>query len=84
MPLLPVTRRIAGITRDSTGAPLGGVSVLLYSAVIFTLISSLISDDNGNFVFSRPSNDNTPYFVAAFKAGTPNVSGVTYVDVVGS
>jgi hypothetical protein len=67
---------IAGVTRDSSGAALAGVTVKLFSATDDVARYSTVSDANGNYSFSVPSNGWTWYAIA-YKAGAPDVAGTT-------
>lgn len=56
---------IAGVTRDASGAPLGGVRVTLIRSADSLLIASSVSDASGNYQFFVPSA--TPHYVSAFR-----------------
>jgi hypothetical protein len=73
--------KIAGITRDSTGAPLGNVTVQLFRTQDDFFVEEKISDGSGNFSF-----DATPvaHYLVAYKAGAPDVAGTTVNTLVGA
>jgi hypothetical protein len=62
---------ISGVTRDSTGAALGGVSVRAFDLARDLLVDSVVSDaTTGAFTVTTPYVGQTMYCVA-YKAGTP-------------
>jgi hypothetical protein len=65
---------LVGVTRDSTGAVLGNVEVVLYST-IDVVIGSQYSDASGNFSFQNPGTG--PFYIVAYKTGAPDVAGTT-------
>ena len=67
---------ITGITKDSGGAPIGGCTVKLYRTSDDVMVLSTISDGSGNYTFA-PVNRGVQYYVVAYKAGAPDVSGTT-------
>jgi hypothetical protein len=73
--------RVYGVTKDSTGAILGGCSVDLFYSVSKAYAGTVISDAvTGAYVFNGITLDATEviptFFVVAYKAGTP-VFGTT-------
>ena len=72
---------ISGITKDSTGAPLGGCAVKLFRSTDDIMILSTVSDATGNYSF--PVLVGGPFYVVAYKAGSPDVAGATRNDLVG-
>lgn len=75
MPTLPL-----GVTRDSTGAPLGGVTVKAFDAATDALVASGVSDASGNYSLTVPGLG--PYYVSAYKDASPFVAGATRRDLV--
>lgn len=81
---------ISGVTRDSTGAPLGYCTVRLF----FTANDSVsgrsadveaaqtTSDANGNFSFTVQPG--VSYYIVAYLAGSPDVAGATLNTLVGA
>lgn len=65
---------LTGITRDGTGAVLGNAEVVLYSS-IDVVIGSQFSDGAGNFSFQNPGTG--PFYIVAYKTGSPDVAGTT-------
>jgi hypothetical protein len=65
--------KIQGVTKDSGGSPLGGVTVELYRTIDDTKQDGCISDAAGNYVLYSQYND--PHYVTAFK--NPNLAGKT-------
>lgn len=77
------TFAISGVTKDANGAVLAGCTVQLFRAGDNSLVATGVSDGGGNYTFNPP--DNAGYFyVVAFKAGTPNVVGVSDMTLVAS
>jgi len=71
------TFRIVGVSRDSAGAALAFCDVSLFIADAFDQrIATTTSDGSGNYSFSVPSNADR-YWVAMYKAGSPNLAGVS-------
>lgn len=73
--------RIYGVTKDSTGAVLGGCAVDLFYTTSKAYAGSVISDaTTGEYAFSGIPLDATEaiptFYVLAYKAGTP-VFGTT-------
>lgn len=64
---------LAGITRDGTGTALSGCRVDLCQGNITK--QSVVSDGAGNFSFSNPGSG--PFFLIAYKPGSPDVAGTT-------
>lgn len=81
---LPATKLlIYGVTKDSTGAALGNCSVALYRTLDDYLFERVTSDASGNYSFSAIGLSEQ-YYVVAYKAGVPDVSGVTVNTLIGS
>jgi len=66
---------IAGVTRDSAGAALGGVTVQLFRTWDDIYIGETVSDGSGNYSI-RASGSGT-FYIVAYKAGAPDVAGTT-------
>ena len=66
---------IAGVSRDSTGAALAGCTVHLMLTGPDILAQVTVSDASGNFSFSNPGSG--PFYLVAYKPGSPDVSGTT-------
>jgi hypothetical protein len=74
-------RLISGITKNATGAALGGVTVDLYDAPTKTLVDTVVSDAGGYYVAGTPYG--TAVFANAYLAGSPDVAGTTINTLVG-
>ena len=95
---------LAGVTRDSTGAPLGTCVVKVHEtgrlAVLssppktfdsagnpnpmrwsdpISMVAETISDGSGNYSVEVPMN--TAYQATGYKAGAPDVAGITRNDI---
>jgi hypothetical protein len=66
---------IIGITRDSAGNPLGGCTVKCFRTSDDVLMTSCVSDTNGNYEISTP--DTGTCYLVAYKATGPDVLGTT-------
>ena len=81
--------KITGITKDSAGTPVGGCRVVAYETATmgYGLSNSVdgetVSDGSGNYSIDVSSNPIT-YTVIAYKAGSPDVAGITRNDVTGA
>ena len=74
----PVYLSISGITKDSTSTPLANCTVKLYRTSDDVEISSAISDGSGNYAFPiQALATGGPYYIVAYKAGSPDVAGTT-------
>jgi len=75
---------LSGVTRDSTGAPLGNCTVHLFYASTDQFISAQISDPTtGAFTF-QIGNNAGPFYVTAYLAGTPDVAGTSLNTLLAS
>lgn len=72
-----------GVTRDSTGSPLGGCVVQLFRTTDDLFIMEVTSDSTGNFLLQSWYSPDTHYIVA-YKAGSPDVFGTTVNTLVGA
>jgi len=66
---------LSGVSRDSTGAILGNCVIDLFLTGTDILQQSTVSDAAGNFWFSLMAPG--PYYIVAYKAGSPDVTGAT-------
>lgn len=73
---------ITGVTRDSTGAALGGVSLEVFRTD-GALVSRTTSDGSGNFV-TDPVGLGATYQVDAYLSGSPDVAGTTKNNLQGA
>ena len=69
-----VVKHITGVTKDSTGAPLGNCVVHLFRTSDDALMYQTTSDGSGNFVFTCGLDS---YYIVAYLPGSPDVAGVT-------
>lgn len=73
---------IIGVTKDSTGAALGSCRVVLFRTVDDSIAAQTVSDASGNYrVDASPA---IAHYAVAYKAGAPDVSGVTVNTLVGA
>lgn len=70
-----VNRSISGVTRDSAGTIMGAVRVALFQSGGDIPKSETVSDAAGNFNFDNPGSG--PFYMVAYKAGSPDVAGTT-------
>jgi hypothetical protein len=74
-------RFISGVTKDSAGAILGYCTVNLFDSPTNTLVQTIISDANGKYSFQvQPGKT---FYIVAYKAGSPDVSGTTVNNLTG-
>ena len=83
MPKPPTYFTIAGVTRDSTGAPLGNCVVDWFNTVTDVKLDSVTSDANGLFEFRTAGQPPTNYYLVAYKVGAPDVAGTTANTLTG-
>lgn len=81
-PLQAVGKLIAGVTRDATGAALGGVTVDLYDTRTRQFVATTVSDGNGDYSFGVGGGGG--YFEVAYLTGAPDRAATTKQDLVGS
>jgi len=67
---------INGVTKDSTGAALGGCTVTLFKTVDNRPCATTVSDASGNYSFSIDGNSEAR-FAVSYKSGSPDVAGTT-------
>lgn len=66
---------LSGVTRDGAGAPIAGCTVDLFRTSTDERVGSAISDGAGAFsIFAAGAG---PFYLVAYKAGSPDVSGTT-------
>jgi hypothetical protein len=79
---------ISGVTKDSTGAALGACRVIARESGRMELdgaeseVGETVSDGSGNYSIEVPLN--TAYQLTGYKAGAPDVAGITRADVTPS
>jgi hypothetical protein len=76
---------VSGVTRTSAGTALGGCTVSVFETVSNLFRASVVSDGSGNYAIdiNGPGSGLT-FFVVAYKAGAPDVSGTTVNTLVGT
>lgn len=79
----PLRWQIGGVTKDSTGTPLGSCVVKLYLTATDQELAQTTSDGSGNYAFSVTDNA-TSYYAVAYKAGSPDVAGTTLNTLKGA
>lgn len=84
LPVLPKIS-ITGITRDSSGNPLGNMRVTVYrvTGAVLTYVETLVSDGSGNYTTS-PVSMGSLYQITTFLAGSPDVAGVSRATLIGT
>ena len=75
--------RIFGITKDSSGVPLGNCVVHLFRTSDDLEMDQGVSDGVGNYEFRGVSPAAT-YYVVAYKVGSPDVAGTTVNTLIGT
>jgi hypothetical protein len=66
---------LSGITRDSTGAVLGGCTVEMFYTLGDVWVQGTVSDASGAFSFSQMAPG--PYYFVAYLPGSPDVAGTS-------
>lgn len=75
---------LSGVTRDSTGAVLGGVTVQVFETATDRYITEVISDPTTG-VYVVPVGIGTgPYYAVAYLAGAPDRAGTTVNTLAGA
>jgi hypothetical protein len=72
---------ISGVTRDSTGSPLGSCKVELFETATDKKANETYSDGSGNFTFTVHFNDTQQFYLVAYKNGSPDVAGTTIDEI---
>lgn len=83
IPLTPTKLIISGITKDSAGSVLASCTVSLYRTSDDSLMERTTSDGSGAYSFSAIGLSET-YYIVAYKAGSPDVSGTTVNTLLGA
>lgn len=84
VPILSRQQIISGITLDAAGNVLGGCTVILFRTADNSVEETQVSDaTTGYYIFSS-INDAGPFYVVAYKPGSPDVTGATVDTLVGS
>ena len=73
---------ISGVTKDSTGTPLAGCTVQLFYTATDKIADEKVSDASGNYEF-RSAAPAVNFYIVAYKAGSPDVTGATVNTLVG-
>jgi len=74
---------LSGVTKDSTGAILGSCVVELYVTSSDRVVGKTISDaTTGAYTFSITFSG--PFYIVAYKAGSPDLAGTTVNTLTGS
>lgn len=84
LPYPPTYFRIAGTTKDSTGAALGNCIVDWFDTATNVLIGTTTSDASGLFEFRSAGQPPNAYYLVAYKAGSPDVTGASVNTLVGT
>jgi hypothetical protein len=79
----PPRYRIFGITKDSGGSALGGCNVEVFETASGLLRGATVSDATGNYSIDVTGSEGMTFFAVAYKAGSPDVTGVTVNTLVG-
>lgn len=82
MPTQPPIR-LSGVTRNSSGAALGNVSLNVFRSDTEQLVQQLTSDGSGNFT-TNPVGLGIKYQIDAYLTGSPDVAGTTKNDLQGA
>lgn len=67
---------ITGVTKDSSGTPLGGCVVQMFATRNDAILEEVVSDGSGNYTLTSPGAQDT-YYLVAYKAGALDVAGTT-------
>ena len=76
-----INRTVTGVTRDSNGIALGNCDLHLILSGTDNIAQELTSDASGNFTFNNPGSG--PFYIVAYKVGTPDIAGTTVNTLVG-
>lgn len=71
-----------GVTLNSSGAPLGGCTVMLFNTATGLLVDTQTSDSAGNYKVTDPNN--VACFIVAYLPGSPDVAGTTIDELTGT
>jgi len=83
LPLPAVRFVLTGITKDETGAAVGGFIVYLFNMAtgVPVLADTTVSDATGAYSFNVNPTD--PYWVVDYKVGAPDKAGATLKTLAG-
>jgi hypothetical protein len=73
---------VRGITKDSTGTPLGACPVHLFRTSDDVEVDQSVSDGSGNY--SLVCAGSGTFYVVAYKPGAPDVAGTTVNTLIGA
>ena len=79
-PFSTANTAISGVTKDSAGAALGSCVVELFQTGGDIITRRTVSDGSGNYRFDNPGSG--PFYIVAYKAGSPDVAGTTVNTLV--
>lgn len=74
---------MTGVTRDSAGAVLGSCAVDLFRTESDTKVAATVSDPTTG-VYTFQILVGGPFYIVAYKAGSPDVMGTTVNTLVGA
>ena len=80
-PQAPAPIFVVGVTKNSLGVPLAGVTVDLFHSDSDVKVATVISDGSGNFSFSVGIGE--AYYAVAYLAGSPDMAGTTRNNLAG-
>ena len=76
---------ISGVTRNSSGAVLGGCRVELYETATDLPLQTVTSDaTTGAFIFTAARYSPRTHYIVAYKAGSSDVAGTTVNTLTGA
>ena len=78
--LAKINTTLAGVSRDSTGAPLGLCTVKVFRTADDTKAAQTVSDASGNW--SMTLNLSGPFYLVEYKSGAPDVAGTSVNTLV--
>lgn len=73
---------ISGVTRDAGGVALASCAVELFNTATDAKEQAAVSDGGGNYSFVVDKTQR--YYVVAYKAGAPDLSGTTINTLAGT
>ncbi len=76
------TATISGVTKDSTSTPLGSCTLHLFLTSDDSKIATTTSDGGGNYILTFSSLITGPFYIVAYKVGSPDVAGTTLNTLV--
>jgi hypothetical protein len=77
-----ITAFISGITKDQNSTPLGSCVLNLFLTSNNTLVASTTSDGSGNYTLTFNATITGPFYIVAYKAGSPDVAGTSVNTLV--